>query len=88
MGPTWDRDPSWTGPRDPNGYILPKWTLGYQVIRWVQDNLLDDESTDENPIPFKLTPEQARFILWFYAVNEYGYFAYREVVLQRLKGWG
>jgi hypothetical protein len=88
MGPTWDKDPTWTGPRDPNGYILPKWTLGYQAIKWVQENLLDDESDEENEIPFKLTPEQARFILWFYAVNEYGHFAFREVVLQRLKGWG
>jgi hypothetical protein len=95
MGPTWDRNPDWDGPRDPQGYILPKLTLGYQVIKWIQDNLLDDESDDENEIPFKLTPEQARFILWFYALDEgdeyreaTGRFKYREVVLQRLKGWG
>ena len=88
-GPTWDRDPSWDGPRDPEGYILPKITLGWQVIRWIADNLLADE-TDENdqPLPFKLTNEQMRFVLWFYAIDEEGRFAYREVVLQRLKGWG
>jgi hypothetical protein len=88
MGPTWDRNPDWDGPRDPHGYILPKFTLGYQVIKWVQDNLLDDESDEESEIPFRLTAEQARFLLWFYAVDEHGHFLYREVVLQRLKGWG
>lgn len=88
LGPTWSKDPSWTGPRDPQDYILPRLTLGYQAIKWIQDNLLDDESDDEHEIPFKLTPEQARFILWFYEINEFGHFTNREVVLQRLKGWG
>ncbi len=89
MGPTWDRDPNWDGPRDPQGYILPKLTLGYQAIVWVQNNLLADEVDDlDRPLPFTLTPEQARFILWFYAVDEDGRFLYREIVLQRLKGHG
>ena len=81
-GPTWERDPDWTGPTDPDGYILPRWTLGWQVIDWIEKNLLADE-TDENdqPLPFALTREQMRFILWFYAVNEYGHFIYREIVL-------
>ena len=89
IGPTWDRDPNWTGPRDPEGYILPELTLGWQAIQWVQQNLLADE-TDENdqPLPFALTAEQARFLLWFYAVDESGRFLYREAVLQRLKGHG
>ncbi len=96
IGPTWNRDPSWTGPRDPNGYILPELTLGWQAIKWIHDNLLADE-TDENdkPLPFRLTAEQMRFILWFYALDEgdeyrepTGRFKYREYVLQRLKGWG
>lgn len=89
LGPTWDKNPKWDGPRDPNGYILPHFTLGYQAIKWVQENLLADE-VDENdrPLPFKLTPEQARFLLWFYAVDEEGRFLYREIVLQRLKGHG
>ena len=88
-GPTWDRNPFWQGPRDPQGYILPELTLGWQVLDWVERNLLSDD-TDENdkPIPFKLTLEQKRFILWFYAIDEFGVFLYREVVLQRLKGHG
>ena len=102
MGPTWDRNPFWDGPRDPQGYILPKLTLGWQVLKWIEENLLADE-TDEhgNKKPLDLTDEQKRFILWFYALDEgeqdadgnwiiepSGRFKYREYVLQRLKGWG
>lgn len=95
IGPTWERTATWDGPRDPQGYILPKLTLGWQVIKWAEDNLLADEvDEDDQPLPFKFTDEQIRFILWFYAIEvmddagEYVRFLYREVVLQRLKGWG
>lgn len=89
LGPTWDKNPFWTGPRDPQGYILPHLTLGWQALRWAKENLLADE-TDENdkPLPIDLTDEQKRFVLWFYAIDEEGRFLYREYVLQRLKGWG
>lgn len=88
-GPTWDKDPHWDGPRSPQGYILPKLTIGWQVIHWVEANLLAEELDEyERPLPFKLTNEQKRFILWFYAIDESGHFVYREIVLQRLKGWG
>lgn len=89
MGPTWDRNPFWDGPRDPQGYILPKLTLGWQILIWIEENLLADETDEHNrPLPFDLTDEQKRFILWFYAIDETGRFNYREVVLQRLKGHG
>jgi hypothetical protein len=96
IGPTWNKDPSWTGPRDPDGYILPVYTLGWQAIAWIEANLLADETgPDDKPLPFQLTNEQARFILWFYALDPgdddrepTGRFLYRELVLQRLKGWG
>jgi len=89
MGPTWDRNPDWDGPRDPQGYILPKLTLGWQILDWIEANLLADETDEhDNPLPFDLTDEQKRFILWFYAIDEDGRFEYREVVLQRLKGHG
>jgi hypothetical protein len=90
VGPTWDADANWDGPRDPEGYILPKLTLGWQALRWAEENLLSDDvdlETEER-LPFKFTNEQIRFILWFYAIDEDGKFLYREVVLQRLKGWG
>ena len=96
LGPTWDRNPFWDGPRDPQGYILPKLTIGWQVLAWVENNLLADETDEHNrPLPFDLTDEQKRFILWFYALDEgdeyrepTGRFKYREYVLQRLKGHG
>lgn len=89
LGPTWDKNPFWKGPRDPQGYILPEFTLGWQVLDWVKKNLLADETdADNNPLPIDLTDEQKRFLLWFYAVDEDGRFLYRDVVLQRLKGWG
>lgn len=89
LGPTWDRNPQWSGPRDPDGYILPELTLGWQAIRWIEKNLLADEMDEhDQPLPFQLTAEQVRFILWFYAVDDKGRFLYREIVLQRLKGWG
>lgn len=89
LGPTWDRNKSWEGPRDPDGYILPEFTLGWQILVWIEENLLADETDeDDKPLPIQLTSEQTRFILWFYAVDEDGRFLYRELVLQRLKGWG
>jgi hypothetical protein len=89
FGPTWDRNPFWTGPRDPQGYILPELTLGWQILKWIEENLLAEETDDnDNHLPFDLTDEQKRFILWFYAIDETGRFLYREVVLQRLKGHG
>lgn len=89
LGPTWSKDLDWDGPRDPEGYILPRLTLGWQAIKWAEDNLLADETDDAGlPLPFRFTNEQLRFILWFYAIDNTGHFVYREIVLQRLKGWG
>lgn len=82
FGPTWEEDPTWDGGLT-GRYVLPKHTLGWQQIKWVSDNLLDDEGK-----PFNLTHEQRRFILWMYAVNERGEFLFREIIFQRLKGHG
>jgi hypothetical protein len=88
IGPTWTKNPHWTGEHEGEKYILPEYSLGWQVLRWIEDNLLSEDSTDEDPVPFKPTFEQKRFILWWYAIDEHGRFIYREGVLQRLKGWG
>jgi hypothetical protein len=105
-GPTWDRDPLWDtyselarerwiddGLRDPEGYILPELTLGWQALHWAEENLLSDDIDPEDPdgnrrLPWSFTAEQMRFMLWFYAIDEYGRFLYREVIFQRLKGHG
>lgn len=43
---------------------------------------------NEEGEPWEFTPEQFRFVLWFYALDEYGKFLYRDITLQRCKGWG
>lgn len=79
IGPTWQRGDG------PGGWHLPELTLGWQVIGWISEFLRIPTKTGE---PGKLTKEQVRFILWWYALNEQGEFIYRTGVLQRCKGWG
>lgn len=74
IGPTWQWDDGWS---------LPERTLGWEVLAWC--GLWLKGKRDK---PWQYTPEQARFILWFYALDEAGQFAYHSAVLQRLKGWG
>ena len=64
--------------------MLPEWTLGWQIIVWIQDNLIAPGGEG----PFMLTNEQRRLVLWWYAIKADGTFVYRGGVLQRLKGWG
>lgn len=80
-GPTWERDSD-------GRLILPTLTLGWEVIGWVGEYLLDPRSNVHDPKPWRFTNEQARFILWWYAIDANGRFIYRHGVLQRLKGWG
>lgn len=79
IGPTWQ-----PGPGGPGGkWLLPKRTLGWHAVDWARTWL--QHETGE---PWKYTPEQLRFVLWWYAVDEGGRFLFRDGVLQRLKGWG
>jgi hypothetical protein len=74
IGPTWQYE---------SGWVLPTLTLGWRVLAWCGVWLRDKHGS-----PWQFTPEQARFILWFFAVDEDGGFLYHSAVLQRLKGWG
>lgn len=74
VGPTWDWD---------DGWVLPDKTLGWNVLAWCAFWLRDKHGNH-----WIFTPEQARFILWLYALDEHGDFVYHSAVLQRLKGWG
>ena len=78
IGPTWQRT-------DAGKWLLPEHTLGWEVIGWAAEYL---NAVDGSGGTFRFTPEQARFVLWWYAINEQGEFVYRTGVLQRLKGWG
>ncbi|MEV0031424.1 hypothetical protein [Nocardia sp. NPDC050793] len=74
IGPVWQWD---------NGWVLPELTLGWRVLAWCGKWLRDKKGQ-----PWQFTPEQTRFVLWFFAVDPDGDWLYHSAVLQRLKGWG
>jgi hypothetical protein len=74
VGPTWQYDDGWT---------LPEFTLGWRILAWCGVWLRDKHGK-----PWQFTPEQTRFILWFFALDSEGGWIYHSAVLQRLKGWG
>ncbi|MGW2364963.1 terminase [Streptomyces sp. NPDC001667] len=77
IGPTWRRGPD-------GRFVLPEFSLGWHVLSWTAQYL--QHSTDR---PWRYTPEQARFTLWYYAIDPAtGRFLYRDAVFQRLKGHG
>lgn len=76
IGPLWRRN-------DAGKFVLPEHTIGWQGIKWAEDNLLNDKGD-----PWRFTAEQKRFLLWWYAVDWRGVFVFRDGILQRLKGWG
>jgi hypothetical protein len=76
LGPTWERDHD-------GRFILPALTLGWDVLAWCGTWL--QHSRD---VPWRFTKEQARFVLWWYALDQEGEFIYHDGTLQRLKGWG
>lgn len=79
-GPTWEResDGSWK---------LPKYTLGWSVLGWTAKYLRQPDGPDAGSA-WTYTPEQARWILWWYAIDERGRFIYQSGMLRRPKGWG
>jgi hypothetical protein len=78
IGPTWEMVPGLSF------YKTPVRTIGWECIAWIMEHCQADDKSG----PFMFTPEQARFVLWFYEIDEAGDFTYDEAVLQRLKGWG
>lgn len=75
VGPTWQIvDGHWW---------LPERTLGWDVLGFCGTELQHGPGQ-----PWRFTPEQARFILWWFALEDDGRFTFRDGVLQRLKGWG
>jgi phage terminase large subunit-like protein len=66
---------------------LPKRSLGYDILDWGNSFLAQPDGANKGDT-WSYTKEQARFILWFYAVDEKGRFLYRRALLARPKGWG
>ncbi len=80
IGPTWRR-------KREGGWWLPERSLGWDIINWLAEYVLQAGGPRAGEA-FLPTLEQARFLVWWYAVDERGRFAYRSGVLRRLKGWG
>jgi hypothetical protein len=68
---------------------LPERTLGWAVLDWCSKNLVNpDEYGGIKGDQWVFKPDQARFILWFYAVDETGEWLYRRAYRERAKGTG
>lgn len=80
IGPTWGRG-------DDGKRLLPELTLGWDVLGWASASLRQPDGPDAGQ-PWKFTDEQARFVLWWYAIDRQGRFIYRYGMLRRVKGWG
>ena len=80
VGPTWRKtvDGDWW---------LPERTLGWGVLNWWAQ-YVKTPGGDHAGEAFMPTLEQARWVLWWYAVDEDGRYSYRNGVLRRMKGWG
>jgi hypothetical protein len=76
IGPTWQYD-------DVSGWLLPEASLGWDRMAWCGYWL-----RGRGGKPWTFTAEQARFILWYDAVDSAGDHLYHSAMLQRLKGWG
>lgn len=80
VGPTWARTTD-------GGWHLPEKTLGWGVLNWWA-KYVKSPGGEYAGEAFMPTLEQARFTLWWYAVDGDGNWIYREGILRRLKGWG
>lgn len=74
IGPTWQYE---------NGWVLPAASLGWRWLAWAGLHLRAPKGGS-----WTYTLEQARFLLWYGAVDDDGQFAFHSAVLQRLKGHG
>lgn len=66
---------------------LPERTLGWGILEWGSTYLAQPDGENMGDT-WRYTPEQAKFILWFYSLDEFGKFIYRRALLERAKGWG
>lgn len=81
VGPTWTRTVD-------GSFHLPQYSLGYAIVNWMYEYVIQPTGPRAGE-GFLVTDEQFRFLLWWYAVDEYsGRFIYRKGMLRRLKGWG
>lgn len=80
IGPTWRRTPD-------GRWLLPERTLGWQILAWTAEYFRQPDGPDAGR-PWRYTGEQARWLLWWYALDDVGRFIFRSGMLRRVKGWG
>jgi len=78
VGPTWRTDANHR-----SEYAHPERSIGWAALKWAYRWLRLPTGGH-----WVCTKEQARFVKWWYAVDERGRFVYRDGVFQRLKGHG
>lgn len=66
---------------------LPQHTLGWGVIKWMTKYLKQPDGPRAGQ-EFQPTDAQARFLLWYYAVDGIGRFIYRRATWRSAKGVG
>ncbi len=81
VGPTWQRA------EDGKFQLPPQRSLGWRMIDWARIWLRQPDGPKAGE-PWHFTPEQARFLGWWYGLNEQGRFVYRSGVYRRMKGSG
>lgn len=57
--------------------------MGWEALGWCGYWLRDTRGQD-----WQFTPEQARVLLWYDEITDFGMILHRMAVLQRIKGWG
>lgn len=66
---------------------LPELTLGYGVLTWMERELVVPSGPFAGS-PFVATPQQALFLLWYYAVDKQGRWVFSRAVRRLAKGSG
>lgn len=66
---------------------LPELSLGWEALAWGTEYLRQPDGPDAGQ-PWQWTDEQARFVVWWYAIDRNGRFIYRRGMFRRLKGHG
>lgn len=65
----------------------PELTLGWEAIRWAEKWLVQPNGPRAG-LPFRMTRDQMRFLLWFYALDDDGQWIYHHGVRRLSKGSG
>ena len=66
---------------------LPELTLGYQVVKWIEDNLRQPNGPRAGK-RVQLLPSQVEYFLHLYAVDDNLQWVYNRAVRRRAKGTG